>query len=240
MKLKIGKLEENNIEIDKQRVININALLELDKFLINSKKMDDPAIYNHKYMYDSMLKERNNMTIELLNQCHYSEVLNLQSLNKELGKGLLSNLLRGQVLTLDDYHKRMEEYLICNTYDPKSNFIENSLGSYDNYDNFILMQKNQAFVDTVTSYWSNLDADKFKNNEFMSAGKYEFKSAVFSEEFKKSFIDCLENRELYLNHPKVGRDKLIKVLNELSKSESKHTFTKCFVVCNDFAIEVNL
>lgn len=238
MKLKIGKLENNNI--DKQRIANINGLLELDKFLVNSQKISDPSLYYHKSMHDTMLKERNNMTIELLNQCQYEEILQIQSLSKELGKGLLPQILKGQILTLEDYNKRLEECLVANTYEPKSNFIENNLGAFDNYNNIRIMKKDQNFIQNVTVRWSNIEADKFKNNEIISIGSYEFKSAVFSEDFKKSFIDCLENRDLYLNHPKVGLKKLTKVLEDLAKAEASHTFTKCFIECQQFAIEVDL
>lgn len=203
-----------------------------------------------KYMDNNPLAKDLNRSLEDINNQAIGNFLN----------GLTSEefiaIKKDKRLTLEN--PLLKKMLNCNLIDNREEYLNKHVLydiSYDldkaiNYNlsyflrheakNILFCSKNENFLRSLfsnpNSFNDNLLND-FEAGLTVNYGRYSFNKNAFSEDFNKSFIDYIKNYEIYINHPRVGKKKLLEIAEAMVQTELPSGKTTLLIDFEKFSIE---
>jgi hypothetical protein len=100
--------------------------------------------------------------------------------------------------------------------------------------------KNKNFLESLFSNPTSFNdkvLNDFEAGLTIHHGRYSFNKNAFSEEFNKSYIDYVKNYEIYVNHPRVGKKKLLEIAEALVQTELPNGKTTLLIDFENFSVE---
>jgi hypothetical protein len=105
---------------------------------------------------------------------------------------------------------------------------------------FIFCSKNEALLNSLFQYPASFYREylnDFESGATVHFGKYSFNKNAFSPEFNEAFVDYMKNYEIYMNHPRVGKDKLLEVAKDIIQKEVPSCATTMLIDFKNLSIE---
>ncbi len=117
---------------------------------------------------------------------------------------------------------------------PLSSFLKNEAK------NIYMCSKNKWFLKKLFLDSRNLNEDFMKNLQNGLDIKYEeyaFNKNALSEDFLKFYIDYRKNYDVYMNHPRMGAEKLSQIVDERIHKELVNEKSTLIIEFKNFSIE---
>jgi hypothetical protein len=216
----------------KKQITTLNNLTDYIEQHPLTPKLNDSLSSNNIVAVMNFLKT---MTIEDFKEIQADKKLKIT--NPLLKKFLSANLI-------EDKNKYLQEHILyTRNIDFDQLINQKNVDSYywQNRDNISVCIKSEKLIERFfqhPSHFINNYLDNYENGRMMEFDEYFFSKNAFSEQFNTMFVDYMKNYDLYLQHPRVGKDKLDKIAKEIIALEKPLCNSTALLHFDNYSLEV--